>query len=326
MNTVTARLARLATVLAVCAAMATAAGAQGYPTKPIRILVPFAPGGIGDLTARVVAQKMTETMGQQVLIDNRPSAGSIVASQEVATAEPNGYTLLFMTNSNAVSATLFKSLPYDTVKDFIPVSTTGFFDPILVVNAGSKYKTLADLVAAAKANPGKLNLGTIAIGSTQHLSAELFKSVANIDAQIVPHKATPQVIAALRANDIDAAFEFGGSTVSQIKSGVVRALAIASPHRFAALPEVPTSQEAGLANWQASSWNGVAAPAKTPQPIIDRLAKEVNAAVNSPDVKKRLLDMGVEARGMTPEAFRELLISDIAKWKGVIERAKIERQ
>jgi tripartite-type tricarboxylate transporter receptor subunit TctC len=194
------------------------------------------------------------------------------------------------------------------------------------VNAESKIKSLGDLVAAAKADPGKLNLGCINIGSTQHLSAELFKSVADIDAQIVPHKGTPQVIAALRSNDIDAAFEFGGATVSQIKSGVVRALAIASPRRFAGLPDVPTSTEAGLPAWQASSWNGVAAPAKTPQPIIDRLAKEIAAAVNSPDVKKRLLDMGVEARSMTPEAFRELLISDIAKWKGVIERAKIERQ
>ncbi len=326
MSTVTARLVRLATAFALCAAMATAAGAQTYPTKPIRIVVPFAPGGVGDLTARVVAQKMTEAVGQQVLIDNRPSAGSIVASQEVAKAEPNGYTLLFMTNSNAVSATLFKSLPYDTVKDFIPITTTGFFDPILLVNADSKYKTLGELITAAKANPGKLNLGTIAIGSTQHLSAELFKSVANIDVQIVPHKATPQVVAALRANDIDAAFEFGGATVSQIKSGVVRALAIASPHRFPGLPEVPTSKEAGLPAWLASSWNGMAAPAKTPQPIIDRLAKEIAAAVASAEVKKRLLDMGVEARSMTPEAFRELLISDIAKWKGVIERAKIERQ
>lgn len=326
MSTVTARLVRLATAFALCAAMATAAGAQTYPTKPIRIVVPFAPGGVGDLTARVVAQKMTEAVGQQVLIDNRPSAGSIVASQEVAKAEPNGYTLLFMTNSNAVSATLFKSLPYDTVKDFIPITTTGFFDPILLVNADSKYKTLGELITAAKANPGKLNLGTIAIGSTQHLSAELFKSVANIDVQIVPHKATPQVVAALRANDIDAAFEFGGATVSQIKSGVVRALAIASPHRFPGLPEVPTSKEAGLPAWLASSWNGMAAPAKTPQPIIDRLAKEIAAAVAAAEVKKRLLDMGVEARSMTPEAFRELLISDIAKWKGVIERAKIERQ
>jgi tripartite-type tricarboxylate transporter receptor subunit TctC len=326
MKTLGSRFVRLAAALAACAALAATAEAQSYPTKPIKVVVPFAPGGIGDLTARVVAQKMTEAIKQQVLIDNRPSAGSIVASQEVAKAEPDGYTLLFMTNSNAVSATLFKSLPYDTVKDFIPISTTGFFDPILVVNAESKYKTLADLVAAAKANPGKLNLGTIAIGSTQHLSAELFKSVANIDVQIVPHKATPQVIAALRSNDIDAAFEFGGSTIAQIKSGVVRALAIASPQRFAALPDVPTSKEAGLPNWLASSWNGMAAPAKTPQPIIDRLAKEITAAVALPDVKKRLLDMGVEARSMTPQAFRELLISDIAKWKGVIERAKIERQ
>jgi len=187
-------------------AAAGAAFAQAYPTKPVKLIVPFGAGGVADITARVLAQKMSDTIGQQVLVDNRPSAGGIIASEAVAKAEPDGYTLLFITNGNAVSATLFKSLPYDTVKDFAPVSSVGFFDLVLIVSGDSRIGSLKQLVDYARSNPGKLNIGTINIGSTQNLAAELFKSMARIDAQVVPFKATPAVVTALRGGEVNAAF------------------------------------------------------------------------------------------------------------------------
>ncbi len=308
------------------AAAASLASAQAYPARPVKIVVPFAAGGVADITARVLAQKMSETLGQQAIVENRPSAGGILASEAVAKAEPDGYTLLFITNGNAVSASLFKSLPYDTVNDFAPVSTVGFFDLAMVVNSDSKINSVTELLAFAKLNPNKLNIGTINIGSTQNLAAELFKSMSGIDAQVVPFKATPAVITALRGNDVQVAFEILAPMLPQIKAGALKPLAVASSRRSALLPNVPTINESGVPGYQASSWNGVAAPAKTPKAVIERLNKEINAAVGDADVKQRLQNLGVDARAGTPEALKELLVAEIAKWGAVIERAKIERQ
>ena len=292
----------------------------------MKILVPFAAGGVADITARVLSQRMSEAMGQQVIVENRPSAGGIVASEAVAKAEPDGHTLLFITNGNAVSASLFKSLPYDTVNDFAPVSTVGFFDLVLVVDSGSKIGSVRELIASARANPSKLNIGTINIGSTQNLAAELFKSMAGIDAQVVPFKATPAVVTALKGNDVQAAFEILAPVLAQIRGGALKPLAVTSEKRFSGLPEVPPVAESGVPGYQASSWNGIAAPAKTPKGVIDRLNREVNAAAAAPEVRKRLQDLGVEARAGTPAALGALLASEIAKWHAVIERAKIEKQ
>jgi tripartite-type tricarboxylate transporter receptor subunit TctC len=307
-------------------AAAPIALAQGYPSRPVKILVPFAAGGVADITARVVSQEMSAAMGQQVLVENRPSAGGIVASEAVAKADPDGYTLLFITNGNAVSASLFRSLPYDTVSAFAPVSTVGFFDLVLLVDSASKIGSVRELIAYSKANPNKLNLGTINPGSTQNLAAELFKSMSGIDAQVVPFKATPAVITALKGGDVQAAFEILAPVLGQIKGGTLKPLAVTSERRYAGLPEVPTVAESGVPGYQASSWNGIAAPAKTPKAVIDRLNREVNAAAAKPEVRKRLGELGVEARAGTPEALRDLLVAEIAKWKAVIERAKIERQ
>jgi tripartite-type tricarboxylate transporter receptor subunit TctC len=307
-----------------CAAVS--ASAQNYPTKPIHLIVGFGPGGVADLTCRVVAQKLSAQLGQQVLIENRPSAGGIVAADAVAKAAPDGYTLLLMSNGNAVSASLFKSLPYDTVADFSSVSTLGFFDIAVITKSDSKLNSIKDLVAYAKANPGKLNLGTINIGSTQHLSAELFKGMSGIDAMIVPYKGSPDVLVALRGNDVQVAFDMLAPIMAQLKSGVVRVIAITSDRRFPGLPDVPTVAESGVPGYQASSWNAISLPAKTPRAIIDRLNKEINTALAAPEVKSKLLDLGVVARGGTPEQMKTLLVSDIDKWRGVIERAKIEKQ
>ncbi len=311
---------------AVLAVAATSSFAQGYPARPVKIVVPFAAGGVADITARVLSQKMSGAMGQQIIVENRPSAGGIVASEAVAKAEPDGYTLLFITNGNAVSASLFKSLPYDTVNDFAPVSTVGFFDLVLLVDSASKIGSVRELIGHARANPNKLNLGTINIGSTQNLAAELFKSMCGIDAQVVPFKTTPAVITALKGNDVQAAFEILAPVLAQIRGGALKPLAVTSEKRFSGLPEVPTVAESGVPGYQASSWNGIAAPARTPKGVIDRLNREVNAAAAAPDVRRRLQDLGVEARAGTPAALGALLVSEIAKWRAVIERAKIEKQ
>ena len=306
--------------------VAAAASAQSYPTKPIHVIVGFAPGGVGDLTCRVVAQKLSAQLGQQVLVENRPGAAQIVAADAVAKAAPDGYTLLLMSNGNAVSASLFKSLPYDTLADFASVSTLGFFDIAMMTKSASNLKSVKDVISYAKANPGKLNIGTINIGSTQHLSAELFKAMSGIDVTIVPYKASGDVLVALRGGDVQVAFDMLAPIISQFKSGVVNIIGITSDRRFPGIPDIPTIAESGIPGYQASSWNAISAPAKTPRTIIDRLNKEINVALATPEVKSKLLELGVVARGGTPEDLSKLLDSDIKKWQGVIERAKIPKQ
>jgi tripartite-type tricarboxylate transporter receptor subunit TctC len=311
---------------AVFLSLAAVAHPQTFPTKPIRVIVGFGPGGVADLTARIVGEKLGHQLGQQVLVENRPSAGGIVAAEAVARAEPDGYTLLLMSNGNAVSASLFKSLPYDAATAFAPISTLGFFDIAVVVAADSKIGSVQELLAFAKANPGKLNIGTINIGSTQNLSAELFKSMAGIDATTVPFKSSGDVIAALRSGNVQVAFEILAPVVPQMKGGTVKILALASDRRFAGLPDVPTVAESGVPGYQASSWNALAAPAKTPRAVVDRLNKEINAAVSDPQVREKLQGLHVAARASTPEELAQLLASDTAKWRRVIDQARIERQ
>lgn len=320
-STIARRVAALA-----LAAAAAAASAQSYPTRPVRIVVPFGPGGVADISARAVAQKMGESMGQQVIVENKPSAGGILASETVAKAEPDGYTLLFITNGNSVSESLFKSLPYNSVKDFAPVSTVGFFDFVFVVKNDSDVKSMRDLLARMKANPGKYNIGTINPGSGQHLSAELFKSMAGVDAQIITYKSTPQVLTAVIAGQVDVGLDIVAPVMAQVKGGALRMIAVSSKERSPILPDVPTVAESGVPGYESESWNGVAAPAATPPAIIERLNKEVRAAVAAPEVRKRLHDLGIDARAGTPAQLRERLVADIAKWRAVIEKANIPRQ
>ena len=304
-----------------------AAGAQAtprFPERALTLVVPFAPGGIADLTARAVAEAMATSLGQPVIVENKPSAGSIVASQAVATARPDGHTLLLMSNGNAVSTGLFRKLPYDVVRDFAPVSTLGFFDLGIFVAAGSRFASLRDALAFARANPGKLNVGTIAVGSTQHLAAKLFETVAGIDALVVPYKGSPAVLTALRAGEIDLAFEITGPMLPQVAAGAVRALAVTSAQRNPQLPEVPTVQQAGVAGYDVASWNALAAPAGTPQPVIDALNKAVRDAVASPAVQDKLGRLGVRVQAGTPAALQALLASEIQRWGAVIRAAKIE--
>jgi tripartite-type tricarboxylate transporter receptor subunit TctC len=304
----------------------TQAPVFAFPSKTVRIVVPFAAGGVGDLTARTVGQELSKLLGQGVVIENRPGAGGVVAAETVARAEPDGHTLLLMSNGTAVSAGLFAKLPFDTVRDFAPVSTLGTFDIAVVAGAESAFKTLGDVIAFAKANPGKLNVGSINIGSTQHLTAELFKATADIDVQVVPFNGTPALINALRGRQVDVAVEILGPTLTHVKAGALRVLATTGTRRASVLPDVPTAREAGVKDLVASSWNALAAPAKTPRAVVDRLARDVATALASAEVKQKLANLNVDAQASTPEQTAELLAADIKRWTGVIDRAGIPRQ
>jgi tripartite-type tricarboxylate transporter receptor subunit TctC len=295
-----------------------------FPDHPITLVVPFAPGGIADITARAVAESMARTLGQAVVVDNRPSAGSIVASQLVASARPDGHTLLLMSNSHALSVTLFRKLPFDPLKDFAPISMLGSFDLGLFVTAASRFATLRDVLAYAKANPAKLNIGTIAVGSTQHLAAKLFETQSGIDALVVPYKGSPAVLSALRGGDVDVAIEITGPMLPQLQAGAVRALAVSSERRNPALPQVPTVQESGVPRYSVASWNALAAPAATPPAVIEQLNRAVRDAVASPAVQQRLGALGMHLGASTPAEMRTLMEGEIRRWAGVIRAAKIE--
>ncbi|HET9642272.1 MAG TPA: tripartite tricarboxylate transporter substrate binding protein [Burkholderiaceae bacterium] len=304
------------------------AQATTFPSRPITIIVPFGPGGVADITARTVGQAMSASLKQAVVIDNRPSAGAVVGSAAVAKAAPDGYTLLLMSNANAVSAVLFRKLPYQPVKDFAPIGTLGYFDLALFVPNDSPLKSVQDLIARAKAQPGKLTIGTIAVGSTQNLAAELFKTAAGIDALVVPYNGTPALQTALLAGQVDVGFEVLAAMRSQIAPAPkgLRALAVTSDKRFAGLPNVPTVQESGVSKYNVASWNALAAPAGTPPQVIDKLNAAIADAVKRPDVQQRLQTLGVRAQASAPAELSQLLNSEIQRWKQVIVSAKIPLQ
>jgi tripartite-type tricarboxylate transporter receptor subunit TctC len=309
-----------------CMLFPALAFAQAYPTKPVRIVLPFGPGGVADITTRTIAPRLSEGLGQQVVVENMPGAGGIRAASEVAKAEPDGHTLLLLTNGNAVSQALFKSLPYDPVNDFAMISTVGFFSMVIVTGANSKYKTLQDVIAAAKQNPGKLNIGTITPGGTQHLAGELFRSSAGIDALVVPHKTTGEVIIGVRNGNLDVGVDFIAPLISGIKAGDLRALAVTAGKRQPQLPDVPTAGESGVKGYDVASWNALAAPGKTPAAVVRRVHAELEKALAAPDVQKRFSELGVEPRASTPEHLREFFVSESQRWTRVVEAAKIPKQ
>lgn len=302
---------------------ASRAEAQAYPTKPIRLVLPFGAGGAADVTARLLGQKMSATLGQQVYIDNKPSAGGIIAGQVVLSQPPDGYDLFFMTSGQAISVSLFKKLPYDTVKDFEPISLVGSFPILILVDKSSPLKTLKDMIDAMKAKPGQLNVGAVNIGSTQDLTAELFKSLSGLNFQIIPFKTTPALVTALSGGEIQVGFEIVAPVIGQIQAGALRPLAVSSPERFSGLPNVPTVKESGIPDFDVVAWNSIAARAGTPQPVIDKLHQAIESALAQPDLRQKFAQLGIEPKGSTPAEAKALLISEIAKWGKVIKDAKI---
>lgn len=323
--TVSRRCALIAAAALLVAAPLGEAQAK-WPEKPIRLVLPFGPGGVADVTARVVADKLSEKLGQRVAIENMPGPGGINAARAVTRAEPDGYTLGLLSNGTAISVGLFNHLPFDPVKDFQMVSLVGTFDLVFAVNAQSNYKSLADVIKAAKEKPGKLNLGTIAVGSTQNLGAELFKSTAGADLQIVPYKNSPDIVVALLRNDVDVMIDFPPAIQGQVNDKKVRVLASSGAKRSPLSPDVPTAAESGVPGYDVSSWNGIFAPKGTPKEIVDQLNKAINEVVALPEVKDKFAQLGVVAQGSTPQEVLDRLTADIKKWSAVIDQAKIEKK
>jgi tripartite-type tricarboxylate transporter receptor subunit TctC len=303
------------------------AGAEArYPDKAVRIVLPFAAGGVADITARIIAEKLGDRLGQRFYVENQPGAGGIAAARTVISSPPDGHTLALLSNGTAVSVSLFKKLPFDPLKDFEPVSSLGFFDFVFSTGATSQFNTLGDFIAAAKAKPGALNVGTINIGSTQNLSAELFKTAAGIDFTIIPFRATPEAQISLLQGDIALMIDSYSSMKGNLADGKWRALASSGSARSESTPDVATLQESGVAGYDVVSWNALFAPAGTPPQIVKTLSAALRDVLAGADVKKRLIELGIEARASTPQEISARLKSDIDKWRQVIEKAGIQKQ
>src|SRR5882724_2591009 len=300
--------------------------AQKYPDRPVRLIVPFGPGGVADVTARIVGEKLGEKLGQRFVIENMPGAGGINAARAVLSSPADGYTLALFSNGTAISVSLFKNLRFDPVTDFVPVSSMGTFDFIFVTQAGSPYRTLVDFIKAAREKPGALNVGTINVGSTQNLSAQLFKSTAGVDITIVPFRSSPDVLIALLRGDIQMAIENYAAVQSHIADRAVTAVSSSGPVRTSFLPDVPTVKEAGGGDFEARSWNAIFAPKGTPPDVIRALNAALREVLDMPELKQRARDLGIEAKASSPEEILDRLKGDIDKWAAVIERAGIAKQ
>jgi tripartite-type tricarboxylate transporter receptor subunit TctC len=299
---------------------------DAYPTRPVRIVLPFAAGGVADATARTVAEKLSEKLGKAFIIDNQPGAGGITAARVVQSSPPDGYTLALFSNGTAVSVPLFKSLPFDPLKDFVPISSLGFFDFIVATKADSTFVSMADVIKAAKEKPGGLNVGTINVGSTQNLSAELLKTAAGVDFTIVAHRGTPEVIVSTLQGDVAVMIDSYSALKGPLGSKQMRVLASSGAARSPSTPEVPTLQEAGIAGYEVSSWNALFARAGTPPDIIGKLNGTLRGILAEPATVKRLLELGIEAKASSPDEIAARLAADIEKWRQVIEKAGIPRQ
>jgi tripartite-type tricarboxylate transporter receptor subunit TctC len=310
----------------VLALTATPAAAQTYPDRPVRIVLPFGAGGVADVSSRIIADKLGERLGQRFVIENMPGAGGITAAKTVLSATPDGYTLGLVTNGTAISAAIFNKLPFDPLSDFEMISTLGTFDLVFAVNAASPYKTLADFVDAAKAAPGKLNVGTVNVGGTQNLGAELLKTAAGIDVQIVPFRNSPDIVVGVLRDDVHMMVDFPAAVKGQVDDGKLRLLATSGPKRSAFMPNLVTVAEAGVSGYEVTSWNGMFAPRGTPPRVVATINTTLKDVLAMPDVKQRLLDMGIEARPSSPEELMTLFKADVKKWDDVIIKAGIEKK
>lgn len=322
----------LAVLCTGCMAVASQAGAQGtphggtdaWPAKPITYVVPFAAGGTTDLLGRLIGQRLSQALGQSVVIENRAGAGGNIGSDYVAKAAPDGYTILGGTiSSHAINVSLYPKMPYDPVRNFQPVTLIGTLPNVLVVNASSPWKSVQDVIAAAKARPGSINFGSSGNGTSQHLAAELFANMAGLRMTHVPYKGSSQAVQALLGNQVDLVFENSVAAVPMIQAGKFRALATTGARRSSELPDVPTMAESGLSGYEIVSWQAVFAPAGTPQPIVNKLATEIGKIIRQPDIRAKLASMGVEPSGAGPAELANFQKSEVAKWANLIKVANI---
>ena len=315
-NRITRR--KLSMVFAASAAAGTlpiwAHAQQNYPSRPVRFVLPFAAAGVADITARVAAEKLGDKLGQRFVVENQPGPGGIAAARAVLSQAPDGYTIGLVTNGTSISAAIYKALPFDPVKDFATISTIGAFD--LVFATSSQFKALQDFIKASRAQPGQLNVGTINVGGTQNLAAELLRASAGLNFQIIPYRGTPDVIVALMRNDVQLMVDFYAPMKSTLLDNKIRAVATTGKERSPFFTDVPT----------VADWNGMFAPRGTPTEIIDVLNRAIHELVANPEVKQRYAELGIEAKASTPEELKARLAADIGKWAAVIERAGIPKQ
>jgi tripartite-type tricarboxylate transporter receptor subunit TctC len=299
---------------------------EKYPSRPVRIVVPFAAGGVADSTSRIVAEKLSDKLKQRFYVENQPGAGGITAARTALSAAADGYTLIMLTNGTAVSVSLFEKLPFDPLKDFVAVSSLGFFDFAFVTSASSGFKTLGEFVAAAKAKPGALNVGTINVGSTQNLSAELFKTAADIDFTLVPFRGNHEAEVGLLQGNLSLVIDSYSVLQGNIADGKLKALASSGATRSESTPELPTVQESGVAGYDVVSWNALFARSGTPPDVIKTLNSALQEILGEPETKKKMLLLGIEAKAGPPEAIEDRLKSDIVKWRAVIQKAHVPKQ
>ena len=300
----------------------TSALAQAYPTKPVTIIVPFAAGGTTDILARIIGQALTAELGQSVVVDNRAGAGGNIGGQAAAKATPDGHTLFMGTvGTHAINASLYKKMPFDPVKDFAPLTRVANVPNLLVANPAQPYKSVKDLIAYAKANPGKVNFGSSGNGSSIHLSGELFKSLAKVDMQHVPYKGSAPAVTDLLGNQIDNMFDNMPSAIQHVRSGKLVPLAVTTAKRSPELPNVPTIAEAGVPGYEATSWFGMFAPAGTPAPVLAKLNAAIVKVLAQPDVKKKINEQGAEVYSETPEQFAAFIQAESVKWGKVVKES-----
>jgi tripartite-type tricarboxylate transporter receptor subunit TctC len=303
----------------ICLSFGSAAADQ-YPTRSIRMIIPAAPGGGVDTVGRVLASQLSQTLGKSVVPDNKPGAGTMLGSQELASAAPDGYTLLAITSSHAVNAAVRK-LKYDPINDFAMISLVGSAPDILVVNADSPIKNLNELIAAAKKDPGKITFGSAGQGSGSHMDAELLKSMAGIDILHVPYRGGMPAVTALLGNETNMMFLSAVGLQPHIKAGKLRPIAVTGKERTAMFPNLPTMAEAGLPSYSAAVWYGIVAPAKTPPAIINILNKAINDALKTPEVREKLIAAGIDPIGSAPQAFTNYVKEDISRWQKVVDKS-----
>jgi tripartite-type tricarboxylate transporter receptor subunit TctC len=303
------------------------AQAQSWPARPVRVLIGYGPGGVGDVTTRLVTERLAEKLGRPFVIENRPGAGGILASQMFMQAPADGYTLMMAATGNvAMTPGLFRSVPFDPVADFAPLCLTCIFGFAIGVRADSPLRSVGDLVAEARRSPGRLNIATISAGSAQHVGAELFRAKAGIEATTVPFRTTGEVISAVQGGQAQVALETISSLLPLFESGAMRPLAVTTPRRFFQLPNVPTVQEQRIPGYEVTSWNGLVARSGTPREVIEAVNAGMNEALAQPDLQQRFRTLGVEPGGGTPAAFAEIIRADVARWREAIALARIEPQ
>ena len=314
-------------LLAIAAAMALAspiAGAQDYPTKPIKIIVPYPGGQASDTIARIVGERLGKSLGQPVIVDNRPGAGGNIGTDIGAKAAPDGYTLTMATAALPISKHVYKKLPFDPAADFAPITLMTITPLVLVTRTNLPAKNVGELVSLAKKDPGKLTFASSGPGTSHQLSGELFKSLAGIDMLHVPYKGSPPAHVDLMGGSVDIMFDNIVPVAPHVRQNNLRALAVTTKTRAAALPDVPTMAESGYPNFEATAWFGLLAPAGTPQPIVDRLNREIVAVLKSPDIEQRLSAMGATVVADKPEEFGQFMAKEINKWKPVVQQANIQ--